>query len=88
MKQSYPTLYLSPEAEEDNPVARFLDNSGVGYRKVVVSQHNGSSTDLPSWASTSSLPALDWDENNHLTDLDVDALVKFLHEQGVEFEDS
>lgn len=88
MQYSYPTLYLNREAEEDDPVVRFLDNTGIGYRKVVVSQNNGSSGDIPSWASADSLPALDWDESSHITDVDVDALVEFLHEQGVEFEDS
>lgn len=88
MQHSYPTLYLKSETEEEDPVVRFLDNSGVGYRKVVVSEHNESIDDLPKWASASSLPALDWDENHHLTDVDLDALVDFLHEQGIQFEDS
>lgn len=90
--ENLPKLYLSSsEEKETSPIATFLDRNGIGY--VVVTERNEdelrSKLDLAEAESVDSqLPIFEWVDGELLQQCDVEKLVAFLHDNGVELEDS
>ena len=84
------TLYIASDAGDTDPVVQFLDNVGLGYRVVMVSPDNltVSGEPAPSFATSDQLPVLVWDDEYRVSNCSLQDLVDFLHERGVELEDS
>ena len=82
-----PILYVTPGSSACLDVSSFLDEHGIGYRKVDVSERPAARADMEKISGQPEVPVLDW-HGRVLTAFDREELVSFLRSRNVKLEDS
>jgi len=82
-----PILYVTPGSPACRDVSTFLEDHGIGYRKVDVIEHPGARVDMEKLSGQANVPVLDW-HGRVLTVFDREELVAFLRSRNVKLEDS
>jgi glutaredoxin len=82
-----PILYVTPGSPVCQDVSSFLDEHGIGYRKVDVSERPSARADMEKLSGQPKVPVLDW-HGRVLTSFDREELVSFLRSRNVKLEDS
>ena len=82
-----PILYIKTGCPWCTEVVAFLSEHSIGYREQNVSQDSAALAEMEWVSGQSKAPVLDW-RGKILTDFGVEELKPFLHEQGLELEDS
>lgn len=82
-----PVLYIKPTCPWCIEVIEFLDEHGVPYRRVDVTQDSAARAEMERLSGQGKVPTLDW-HGKVLADFGVDELVPFLQGRGVKLEDS
>ncbi|MBC8009070.1 MAG: glutaredoxin family protein [Burkholderiales bacterium] len=82
-----PVLYIKPACPWCIEVVAFLDEHGVPYRRVDVTQDAGARAEMERLSGQPKVPTLDW-HGKILADFGVDELVPFLQGRNVKLEDS
>ena len=85
--EKLPILYIKSGCPWCLEVTTFLGENGIGYREKNVSTDSAALTEMVRISGQSKAPTLNW-HGKVLADFGVAELVPFLHEQGVELEDS
>jgi hypothetical protein len=86
LEAALPVLYVAKGDPRSEKSATFLDEHGVGYRRLEVNDPV-TRHDAERLAGGHGLPVLDW-QGTVLAGFDVDQLVDFLHAHNVALEDS
>lgn len=82
-----PLLYVDPADQRCTAAAAFLEEHGVGHRRLDVRDNPSLASEAERKAGRPGLPVLDW--NGHvLAAFDDDQLAAFLHTHNVKLEDS
>jgi glutaredoxin len=84
---SLPILYVKTGCPWCTEVISFLATHGIPYREQNVSVDSAALAAMVKKSGQSKAPTLDWN-GKILADFGVAELVPFLHEQGVELEES
>ncbi len=82
-----PVLYIKPGCPWCDEVVAFLDEHGVGYRRIDISASPSERSAMEKVSGQSKVPTLDW-HGRVLADFGVDELVPFLQSRNVKLEDS
>jgi glutaredoxin len=82
-----PILYTKTGCPYCHEAIAFLDEKGVGYREVNVTEDAAALTEMKKVSGQTKAPTLDW-HGRILADFGVDELIPFLRKQNVKFEDS
>lgn len=82
-----PILYVTPGSSACRDVSAFLDEHGIAYRKVDVSERPAARADMEKLSGQPNVPVLDW-HGRVLTVFDREELVSFLRSRNVKLEDS
>lgn len=82
-----PALYVKPGCPWCEEVTAFLDEHGIGYRRIDITEHPGERAAMEKLSGQSKVPTLDW-HGRILADFGVDELVPFLQSRNVKLEDS
>ncbi len=85
--EALPVLYIKTGCPWCSEVVGFLAKNGVDYREKNVTELPEAFDEMVGKSGQSKAPVLDW-HGTVLADFGVAELVPFLHEQGVQFEDS
>ncbi len=82
-----PLLYVKPACPWCQEVVGFLDEHGIPYRRLDVSQDSISRLEMEKKSGQTKAPTLDW-HGKILADFGVDELVPFLRARNVKLEDN
>lgn len=82
-----PVLYIKPACPWCTEVVGFLDEHGIPYRRVDITQDAGARAEMERFSGQGMVPTLDWN-GEVLADFGVDELVPFLRSRNVKLEDS
>lgn len=82
-----PVLYIMSGSPACDDISGFLDEHGIGYRKVDVSERPSAREDMERISGQPQVPVLDW-HGRVLTLFDREELVSFLRSRNVKLEDS
>jgi glutaredoxin 3 len=82
-----PVLYVISGSATCNEMAAFLDDHGVGYRKINISEQPSTRLDMEKVSGQSRTPVLDW-HGRVLAGFNREELVAFLRSRDVKLEDS
>ena len=82
-----PVLYVEPGCPWCVEVVDFLDEHGIPYRRIDISQDPGARSEMERITRQDKVPAMDWN-GEVLADLGVEELVPFLRSKNIELEDS
>jgi glutaredoxin len=82
-----PILYVTPGSDACRDASTFLDDHGIGYRKIDVSERPSARADMEKLSGQPNVPVLDW-HGRVLTVFDREELVSFLRSRNVKLEDS
>lgn len=82
-----PILYIKSGCPWCIEVTEFLNEKGIGYRELNVSDDEAARAEMQRKSGQSRAPTLDWN-GKILADFGVDELVPFLRQQNVKLEDS
>ena len=82
-----PVLYVKPGCATCTAISAFLDEHGIGYRKVDISERPAGRSEMEKKSGQSGAPVLDW-HGRILAGFDKEELVKFLQGRNVKLEDS
>ena len=82
-----PVLYVKSGCPWCIEVADFLDEHGIPYRRLDVSENPAARAEMERLSRQAKVPTLDW-QGEVLADFGVDELVPFLRSRNVKLEDS
>lgn len=82
-----PVLYIKPSCGWCREVVDFLDEHGIPYRRVDISEDGSARAEMERFSGQGMVPTLDWN-GEVLADFGVDELVPFLRSKNVKLEDS
>jgi glutaredoxin 3 len=82
-----PILYITPGSSACDDAGTFLDEHGIGYRKVNVAERRAGRHEMEKISGQSRTPVLQW-HGRVLADFDREELVAFLRSRDVKLEDS
>jgi glutaredoxin len=82
-----PILYAKPGCPWCEEVVAFLDERGIGYRRIDITRDPEGRAAMERVSRQSKVPTLDWN-GEILADFGVDELVPFLRSRNVKLEDS
>lgn len=82
-----PILYTTPGSAACDDAAAFLDEHGIGYRKVDISERPSGRLEMEKNSGQSLVPVLEW-QGRVLAGFDREELVSFLRSRDVKLEDS
>lgn len=85
--QELPVLYVKPGCKTCTEIAAFLDEHGIGYRSVDITDLPSARLEMEKKSGQSYAPVLDW-HGRVLTGFDMAELVPFLQSRNVKLEDS
>lgn len=85
-----PAVYLPETESSENAVTKFLENHGIAYRdrSGATAEEIAQETGIPESEASGQSPIVKWTDGTVLKSCDTDRLIRFLREQGYEFEDS
>jgi glutaredoxin len=82
-----PILYVKPGCKTCEEITAFLDEHGIGYREIDITDRPSGRTEMEKKSGQSNAPVLDW-HGRVLTCFNKDDLVPFLQSRDVKLEDS
>ena len=82
-----PVLYVKQGCKACEEITAFLDEHGIGYREVDVSDRASGRAEMEKKSGQHEVPVLDW-HGRVLSDFDKEELVSFLQSRDVKLEDS
>jgi glutaredoxin 3 len=82
-----PVVYIKPSCPWCQEVVEFLDERGIPYRRVDITQDAEARAEMERVSRQPKVPTLDW-HGEILADFGVDELVPFLRAKNVKLEDS
>lgn len=82
-----PVVYIRPSCPWCQEVVGFLDERGIPYRRVDITQDADARAEMERLSRQSKVPTMDW-HGEILADFGVDELVPFLRSKNVQLEDS
>jgi len=82
-----PVLYVTPGCKACEEISAFLDEHGIGYRKIDISQRPSGRIEMEKKSGQTDAPVLDW-HGRILAAFDKAELIHFLQSRNVKLEDS